>query len=113
MAQGRFYNGLVKRGRAVRGASEEPEMSKENRTVPAAEVLAQFSSERLDKINARALQLIAEEVGLTKLRKARHLTQQDVAAKLGAKQAHVSRLEKRTHVKLSSLSEYVSQLGAD
>lgn len=88
-------------------------MSKEYRTTPAAEVLARFSSERLDKINARALQLIAEEVGLTELRKARHLTQQDVAAKLGGKQAHVSRLEKRTDVKVSSLSEYVNALGAD
>jgi transcriptional regulator with XRE-family HTH domain len=88
-------------------------MSKEYRTIPAAEVLAQFSSERLDKINARALQLIAEEVGLTELRKARRLTQQDVAAKLGGKQAHVSRLEKRTDVKVSSLSEYVNALGAD
>ena len=88
-------------------------MSKEYRTIPAAEVLAQFSSERLEKINARALQLIAEEVGLTELRKARHLTQQDVAVKLGGKQAHVSRLEKRTDVKVSSLSEYVNALGAD
>lgn len=88
-------------------------MSKEYRTIPAAEVLARFSPERLEKINARALQLIAEEVGLTELRKARHLTQQDVAAKLGGKQAHVSRLEKRTDVKVSSLSEYVNALGAD
>lgn len=88
-------------------------MSKEYRTIPAAEVLARFSPEHLEKINARALQLIAEKVGLTELRKARHLTQQDVAAKLGGKQAHVSRLEKRTDVKVSSLSEYVNALGAD
>jgi transcriptional regulator with XRE-family HTH domain len=88
-------------------------MSKTYRTIPAAEVLARFSSERQDKIDARASRLIAEEVGLTELRKARHLTQQDVAAKLGGKQAHVSRLEKRTDVKLSSLSEYVNALGAD
>ena len=40
-------------------------MSKEYRTIPAAEVLARFSSERLKKINARALQLIAERSGLT------------------------------------------------
>jgi DNA-directed RNA polymerase specialized sigma subunit len=78
-------------------------MSKEYRSVPADQVLARFSGERLDKINARALQLVAEEVGLTELRKTRHLTQQDVAAKLGGKQAHVSRLEKRTDVKVSSL----------
>jgi hypothetical protein len=98
---------------AQKPACEKFEMSKEYRSVPADEVLARFSAERLDKINARALQLVAEEVGLTELRKTRHLTQQDVAAKLGGKQAHVSRLEERTDVKVSSLSEYVNALGAD
>ena len=86
-------------------------MRKEYRTVPADDVLARFSPERQAKINARAIQLIAQEIGLSDLRKAQHLTQEDVAARLGGKQVHISRFEKRSDVKLSKLREYVEAIG--
>jgi Helix-turn-helix len=86
-------------------------MRKEYRPIPADEVLSRFPPERQAKINARAIQLIAQEVGLSDLRKAQHLTQEEVAARLGGKQVHISRFEKRSDVKLSKLCEYVEAIG--
>jgi hypothetical protein len=86
-------------------------MSKEYRTIPADEVLSRFPPERQAKINARAIQLIAQEVGLSDLRRAQNLTQADVAERLGGKQVHISRFEKRSDVKLSKLRAYVEAIG--
>jgi predicted DNA-binding protein (UPF0251 family) len=86
-------------------------MRKEYRTVPADEVLSRFPPERQAKINARAIQLIAQEVGLSDLRKAQHLTQEEVAERLGGKQVHISRFEKRSDVKLSKLRDYIEAIG--
>jgi len=44
-------------------------MSKDYRTVPADEVIGKLSAERRAKIKDRAADLIAEELGLRKLRK--------------------------------------------
>jgi predicted DNA-binding protein (UPF0251 family) len=86
-------------------------MRKEYRPIPADEVLSRFPPERQAKINARAIQLMAEEVGLSDLRKAQHLTQEEVAERLGGKQVHISRFERRSDVKLSKLREYVEAIG--
>lgn len=81
------------------------------RTIPSEEVFATYSPERQTKIKARAAELIAEELALRDLRKARQLTQEDVAKKLGGKQVYVSRLEKRSDMKLSTLRKYVRAIG--
>jgi hypothetical protein len=88
-------------------------MGKEYRTIPADEVLARFSPERQARVKLRALRLIAEEVGLSDLRKAKRLTQEQIAKKIGGKQVHISRFEKRSDVKLSKLREYVEALGGE
>lgn len=44
-------------------------MTKTYRTVPADAVFATFSTERQDKIKARAAELIAEEFGLPDVRR--------------------------------------------
>ena len=66
---------------------------------------------RRKKVEARAAELIAEEMSLRDLRKARKRTQVRVAKELGIKQENVSRIEKRTDLLISTLSGYVEAMG--
>lgn len=66
---------------------------------------------RRKKIEERARALIAEEMSLRDLRKARKQTQVRVAKKLGINQENVSRLEKRSDLLISTLSDYVEAMG--
>ncbi len=66
---------------------------------------------RRKKIEERALALIAEEMSLRDLRKARKQTQVRVAKKLGINQENVSRLEQRSDLLISTLSDYVEAMG--
>lgn len=66
---------------------------------------------RRTKIQARTEALIEEEMTMQELRRARYLTQVELAKKLCLTQDGVSRLEKRTDVLLSTLSRYVEGLG--
>ena len=66
---------------------------------------------RRKKVEARAKALIAEEMSLQNLRKARKRTQVRVAKKLGINQENVSRIEKRTDLLISTLSGYVEAMG--
>ncbi len=63
------------------------------------------------KIEARAKELIAEEMTLADLRKALAFTQEQLSGALGVGQEHVSRLEHRTDMLLSTLSSYVAAMG--
>jgi len=62
---------------------------------------------RRKKIAARAAQLIAEEMTLQELRRARKLTQVRMAKALGIGQDGVSKLEKRSDLLLSTLRKTV------
>jgi transcriptional regulator with XRE-family HTH domain len=66
---------------------------------------------RRKKIEARAAQLIAEEMTRQELRRARKLTQVRMAKALGITQDGVSRLEKRTDLLLSTLRQYIEAMG--
>jgi transcriptional regulator with XRE-family HTH domain len=57
--------------------------------------------------------LIAEEMTLRDLRKARALTQVRLARTLGIGQEHVSRLEQKSDMLLSTLASYVRAMGGD
>ena len=72
-----------------------------------------LSKARRDRIDARASELISEEMAMRDLRKALHLTQKDVAKKLRINQDNVSRLEARTDILLSTLQCYVRALGGE
>ena len=63
------------------------------------------------KVEARAAQLIAEEMTLRELRHARKLTQVRMAKTLGITQDSVSRLEKRSDLLLSTLRKTVEAMG--
>lgn len=65
------------------------------------------------KIESRAAELIAEEMSLRDLRKARKLTQARVAKVLGVTQDSISRLEKRSDLLLSTLRKTVQAMGGD
>ena len=53
------------------------------------------------------------EMALRDIRTSRRITQEQVALRLGGKQAHVSRLEARADVKLSTLRECVRAIGGE
>ncbi|WP_429615082.1 XRE family transcriptional regulator [Sphingobium olei] len=64
-------------------------------------------------MDARAAELIAEEMTLRDLRQARKLTQDRIAEMLGLEQENVSRLERRTDLLLSTLTSYVAAMGGN
>jgi transcriptional regulator with XRE-family HTH domain len=65
------------------------------------------------KVQSRAAELIADEMSLRDLRKARKLTQARIAKVLGVTQDSVSRLEKRSDLLLSTLRKAVKAMGGD
>lgn len=79
--------------------------------VDADVFLSRFSAEDRAAIEARAQVLITEELTLRDLRKARDRTQKQVGVMLGIGQEHVSRLEQRTDLLLSTLTSYVEAMG--
>ena len=88
-------------------------MSKKYRTIAASQVVSKFSSERRARISVGAQEIIAEQTALSDLRKAKRVTQTELAKKLRGKQVYVSRFEKRSDVKVSGLREYVKGLGGE
>jgi transcriptional regulator with XRE-family HTH domain len=77
------------------------------------DIMAQLPLKRQAKIEARAQELILENMTLQNMRKARKLTQESMAELLGIRQDSVSRLEKRADLLLSTLRSYVKAMGGD
>src|SRR6516225_12454074 len=75
------------------------------------DIIKNLSPARRKKIEARAAHLIAEEMTLQELRRARKLTQVRMAKALGISQDGVSRLEKRSDLLLSTLRKTVRAMG--
>jgi len=75
------------------------------------DVIAGLDPDRRRKIEERAAELIAEEMTLCELRKARELTQASVARELGIGQDAISRLEQRSDLLLSTLRRTVEAMG--
>lgn len=75
------------------------------------DVMNALPAERRAKIEARADELIAEELTLRDLRKAQDLTQERMAELLGVGQDNISRLEGRADMLLSTLRSYVAAMG--
>ena len=76
-----------------------------------AERMNKLPEARRQKVEERAKALIAEEMSLQDLRKARKQTQTRIAQQLGINQENVSRIEKRSDLLLSTLSGYVEAMG--
>ena len=77
------------------------------------EKIAGLDAARRRQVEERAEELIAEEMTLRELRKARQLTQVNVARKLGISQDGVSRLEQRSDLLLSTLRKTVEAMGGN
>jgi len=77
------------------------------------DIIGKLSSAQRKKVEARAAELIAEEMTLQELRRARKLTQVSVAKALGITQDSVSRLEKRSDILLSTLRKTVRVMGGN
>ena len=75
------------------------------------DVISGLDPARRRKVEERAAALIAEEMTLRELRKARQLTQVSVARQLGISQDGVSRLEQRSDLLLSTLRRTVEAMG--
>jgi len=75
--------------------------------------IKKLSAVQRKKIETRAAALIAEEMSLRELRRARKLTQVRMAKTLGITQDSVSRLEKRSDLLLSTLRKTVKAMGGN
>ena len=75
------------------------------------DIIAGLDPARRRKVEEMAAELIAEEMTLRELRKARQLTQVSVARELGINQDAVSRLEQRSDLLLSTLRKTVEAMG--
>jgi transcriptional regulator with XRE-family HTH domain len=77
------------------------------------QIIRKLSPAERKKVEDRAAEIIAEEMSLRDLRKARKLTQARVAKALGITQDSVSRLENRSDLLLSTLRKTVEAMGGD
>ena len=75
------------------------------------DVIAGLDPAERRKVEEMAAELIAEEMTLRELRKARHLTQVSIARELGISQDAVSRMERRSDLLLSTLRRTVEAMG--
>jgi DNA-binding transcriptional regulator YiaG len=78
-----------------------------------AEKMQQLPAVRREKVEARAAELVAEEMSLRDLRKAMSRTQVELAKVLKVGQDTVSRYEQRSDMLLSTLQGYVQAMGGE
>src|SRR5829696_4663282 len=83
------------------------------RTISLQDVIASRPKAEQQAIAERAAELIAEVRSVMELRKARELTQAELARKLRVSQESVSRLEKRSDMLISTLTKHVEKLGGE
>jgi len=77
------------------------------------EVIASLPEAERAKIEARARELIAEEMSLQELRKAVGKTQTVIARRLKVGQDAVSKLESRSDMYISTLRDVLKAMGGD
>jgi len=77
------------------------------------DIIAALPGRRRKKVEARAHELIAQEMTRQQLRRLRNRTQVEVAQALGITQDGVSRLEQRADILISTLRKYVQAMGGN
>lgn len=83
-------------------------------SIPADDVFnAVMSKDEIAVSDLRTRKMLGELDSLQKLRKARGLTQEAIAQRMGTKQVSVAQLEKRSDLLLSTLHSYVQALGGE
>jgi DNA-binding Xre family transcriptional regulator len=80
---------------------------------PWREILAKrYNPDEIECLD-RQVEAAVAAIELNELRKARNLTQEDLARKLGTRQANVSKLERRADVRVSTLRDLVEAMGGE
>jgi DNA-binding XRE family transcriptional regulator len=77
------------------------------------DIIKALPASRRKKIERRGAALIADEMTLQELRRARKLTQVRMAEKLHIKQKQISEVERRTDMHISTLRRTVQAMGGD
>jgi DNA-binding XRE family transcriptional regulator len=77
------------------------------------DVIRALPEKRRKKIEARAKQLIAEELTMQELRKKLKLMQAQMAKRLGVGQIQISRMERRNDLHVSTLRRAVKAMGGE
>lgn len=75
------------------------------------DLIKSLPASRQKKIEKRAATLIAEEMTLQELRRARTITQVKMAKSLGVAQKQISEIEKRTDMHISTLRRSIEAMG--
>ena len=75
------------------------------------DIIKSLPAARRRAIEKRAAELIAEEMTLQELRRAREMTQVRMAKKLGVAQKQISEIEKRTDMHISTLRRAIEAMG--
>jgi DNA-binding XRE family transcriptional regulator len=75
------------------------------------EIIKSLPATRRRKIEKLAKVLIAEEMTLQELRRAREMTQVKMAKRLGIAQKQISEIEKRTDMHISTLRRSIEAMG--
>jgi DNA-binding XRE family transcriptional regulator len=75
------------------------------------DIIKRLPASRRRKIDKRAAALIADEMTLQELRRARAMTQVRLAKSLGVAQKQVSEIEKRTDMHISTLRRSIEAMG--
>src|SRR5260370_9340309 len=74
------------------------------------DIISKLGPAQRRKVEARAARLIAEEMTLQELRRARKITQQKIAKSLSISQEGVSKIEKRSDLLISTLRKPVQAM---
>jgi DNA-binding XRE family transcriptional regulator len=75
------------------------------------EIIESLPTARRRKIEKLASRLMAEEMTLQELRRAREMTQVKMAKRLGVAQKQISEIEKRTDMHISTLRRSIEAMG--
>jgi transcriptional regulator with XRE-family HTH domain len=79
--------------------------------INSKDLFARLPEARRKKIVARAEELIAEEMNLAELRESLRRSQAELAEKCGVQQAAISKLERRSDMRISTLRALVDAMG--
>jgi transcriptional regulator with XRE-family HTH domain len=88
-------------------------MKRKNGYLTLEGFMERFSARERSEIEANARRLAAETTTFAKLRKARKLTQVELAKRLRIAQENVSRIENRSDMLVSTLRGFVRAMGGD
>jgi DNA-binding XRE family transcriptional regulator len=77
------------------------------------QVMNELPGERRKRVEKRAEALIQEQLTLQQLRRELDLTQERMADLLNVQQGHISKIEKRSDMLISTLRDYIEAMGGE